>query len=396
MYAPSFPDAPTMHTLRGRVALAVALSLRGSAPTDERLGRSEEVALWFGRVMESSGGDRRAVKRRAVENTAEHAVPLHGRIGDRRFRSRGMRSCMEWRAIRFDWNRARAFFVAAEEGSFSAAGRALGIAQPTIGRQVAGLEEELGVVLFERIGNTLELTSAGLDLMEHVRAMSDAATRVSLAATGQALSIDGTVCITASELIAAYILPPIIARLRRTHPGIEIEIAASNTARDLRRREADIAIRNFRSTQPELITQKIADHDARLYASPAYLARLGQPTSPADLSRAEFFGFDRGELMIKGLKALGVEVTAKNFPIITDNHLVQWELAKQGIGICIVMDEVGDAEPKMRRVLPDLPAIPVPIWLATHQEVRTSRRIRVVFDMLAQELSRPPHERTRP
>jgi DNA-binding transcriptional LysR family regulator len=297
---------------------------------------------------------------------------------------------MDWRAIRFDWNRARAFMVSAEEGSFSAAGRALGIAQSTIGRQVAALEEELGVVLFERIGNALELTSAGLGLMEHVRAMSDAATRVSLAATGQSLHIDGSVCITASELIAAYILPPIIARLRLAHPGIEIEIVASNTARDLRRREADIAVRNFTSTQPELVAKKLADRNARLYASPAYLERIGNPTSPSELSRADFFGFDRSDTMITGLRALGVEVSPKNFPIITDNHLVQWELAKQGVGICIVMDEVGDAEPRVRRVLPQLPPLPVPIWLATHQEVRTSRRIRVVFDFLAEELSRSP------
>lgn len=297
---------------------------------------------------------------------------------------------MDWRAIRFDWNHARAFVVAAEEGSFSAAGRALGIAQPTIGRQVAALEAELGVALFERIGNTLELTSAGLDLMEHVRAMSDAATRVSLAATGQSLSIDGSVCITASELIAAYILPPILGRLRLTHPGIEIEIVASNAARDLRRREADIAVRNFTSTQPELVARKIADRHARLYASPAYLARIGNPTSPSDLSRAEFFGFDRTDVMIKGLRAIGVDVSPKSFPIITDNHLVQWELCKQGVGICIVMDEVGDVEPRVRRVLPKLPPLPVPIWLATHQEVRTSRRIRVVFDLLAEELGRSP------
>ncbi len=297
---------------------------------------------------------------------------------------------MDWRAIRFDWNRARAFMVSAEEGSFSAAGRALGIAQPTIGRQVAALEEELGVALFERIGNTLELTSAGLELLEHVRAMSEAATRVSLAATGQSLSIDGSVCITASELIAACILPRILGRLRLVHPGIEIEIVASNTARDLRRREADIAVRNFTSTQPELVARKIADRDARLYASPAYLERIGNPTSPSDLSRADFFGFDRTDRMIKGLAALGVELTPKNFPIITDNHLVQWELCKQGAGICIVMDEVGDAEPRVRRVLPKLPPLPVPIWLATHQEIRTSRRIRAVFDLLAEELSRSP------
>lgn len=224
---------------------------------------------------------------------------------------------MDWRGIRFDWNHARAFLVTAEEGSFSAAGRALAIAQPTIGRQVTALEEELGVALFERVGNALELTTAGLDLMEHVRAMSDAATRVSLAATGQSLSIDGTVCITASELIAAYILPPAIGRLRREHPGIEIEIIASNAATDLRRREADIAIRNFTSTQPDLVAKKIADRDARLYASPGYLKQIGNPKSPADLSRADFFGFDRTELMIKGLKALGIEVGPRNFPVVT-------------------------------------------------------------------------------
>ena len=92
--------------------------------------------------------------------------------------------------------------------------------------------------------------------------------------------------------------------------------------------------------------------------------------------------------MIKGLRALGLELTPKNFPIITDNHLVQWELAKQGVGICIVMDEVGDAEPRVRRVLPKLPPLPVPVWLATHRELHTSRRIRVVFDLLANELGR--------
>ncbi len=295
---------------------------------------------------------------------------------------------MDWRSIRFDWNHARAFLVAAEEGSFSAAGRVLGIAQPTIGRQVAALEQELAVALFERIGNVLELTSSGLDLMEHLRAMGDAATRVSLTAAGKSLSVDGTVCITASELIAAHVLPPIIARLRLAHPGIEIEIVASNTARDLRRREADIAIRNFTSTQPDLVAKKIADRDARLYATPAYLKRLGNPTTPAGLSKADFFGFDRTDVMIKGLRALGIELTPKNFPIVTDNHLVQWELAKQGVGICIVMDEVGDAEPRVRRVLPKLPPLPVPVWLATHRELHTSRRIRVVFDLLAEALGR--------
>ena len=295
---------------------------------------------------------------------------------------------MEWRSIGFDWNQARAFLVTSEEGSFSAAARALGMTQPTLGRQVAALEQELGVTLFERVGTRLELTSTGLELVEHVRAMGDAANRVSLTATGQSSSVVGTVCITASEVIAAYMLPAIVGRLRVEHPGIELEIVASNQARDLHRREADIAIRNFRVSQPDLVARKIKDSRAHMYASPAYLDRIGHVSSLEDLAKAEIFAFDRTDLMIDGLKALGVEVTRRQFPIVTANHLVQWELCKQGAGICLIMEEIGDAEPRVQRVLPTMPHIPIPMWLVCHRELRTSRRIRLVFDRLAEDLER--------
>jgi DNA-binding transcriptional LysR family regulator len=298
-----------------------------------------------------------------------------------------MRFCMEWRSVGFDWNQARAFLVTAEEGSFSAAARALGMTQPTLGRQVAALEQELGVTLFERVGTKLELTSTGLELVEHVRAMGDAANRVSLTATGQSASVVGTVCITASEVIAAYMLPPILGRLRLEHPGIELEIVVSNQARDLHRREADIAIRNFRVSQPDLVARKIKDSRAHMYASPAYLDRIGHVSSLEDLAKAELFAFDRTDLMIDGLKALGVEVTRRQFPIVTANHLVQWELCKQGVGICLIMEEIGDAEPRVQRVLPSMPPIPIPVWLVCHRELRTSRRIRLVFDRLADDLA---------
>jgi DNA-binding transcriptional LysR family regulator len=267
---------------------------------------------------------------------------------------------MDWRQVSFDWNHARAFFVVAEERSFSAAARALRLSQPTVGRQVAALEEELSIALFSRVGNALHLTEAGADLVEHVRAMSDAATRVSLVATGQSLALEGSVCITASELISAYLLPPIVGRLRAEHPSIEIEIVASNAARDLRRREADIAIRNFKPTEAELVARKIDERVAYAYATPAYLAGLGHPRSVADLSHADFLAFDRTERMIGYLEKMGVPLTAKNFPIVSENHLVQWELAKAGVGICFVMSEVGDAEPRVRRVTPDFPAHPRP------------------------------------
>ena len=299
-----------------------------------------------------------------------------------------MRFCMDWTRVRFDWNRARAFLVTAEEGSFSAAARALGIAQPTIGRQVAALEDELGVMLFERAGKRLELTNTGLELVEHVRLMSDAATRVSRVAAGQSLSLDGPVCISAGEVIAAHVLPPILAEVRAAHPGITIEIVATNQTSDLGRREADIAIRNYRPTQPELVARKVRDDEGYLYATPEYLASIGNPTTRAELSHAEFVAFDDTDVFMKGLNSMGLSVGPEHFPWVCANQHVQWALITQGSGVGVMMAEVGDADPRVRRALEDL-VFPVPLWVTSHREVRTSRRVRVVFDALVRALASP-------
>lgn len=293
---------------------------------------------------------------------------------------------MDWRPVNFDWNRARAFLVTAEEGSLSAAARALGLTQPTLGRQVAALEQELGVALFERVGRGLTLTPSGLDLLEHVRPMGEAAGRVSLSASGRSHAIEGSIAITASEVNAAFLLPPVLLRLRRLHPGVEIKLVATNALRDLRRREADIAIRSGRPTDPDLIATRLRDTPARLYATRGYLKQIGNPSTSDDLSRAHFIGFADDDRFLDGLNAMGFRLTAKNFPIHTENHMVLWELVKNGLGIGAIIEEVGDAEPLVERVLPSMAPIPVPTWLVTHREVHTSRRVRMVFDLLVEHL----------
>ena len=290
---------------------------------------------------------------------------------------------MDWRSLKFDWNRARAFLVTAEEGSLSAAARSLGMTQPTLGRQVTALEQELGVSLFERVGRGLTLTAAGAGLLEHVRAMGQAASHVSLTASGQSQSIEGTITITASELIAAFLLPAPLARLRALHPGITVKLVASNQVHDLRRREADIAIRSGRPTDPALIATRLRDTPGNLYATPAYLKSIGRPTTIADLRRAHFIGFGDDDRFLSGLNALGFQLTEKNFPLHATAHMVLWELVKSGLGIGSVIEEVGDVEPLVERVLPKMAPIPVQAWLVAHREVHTSRRVRTVFDLLA-------------
>ena len=287
-----------------------------------------------------------------------------------------------WHSIAFDWNQARAFLVTAELGSLSAAARALGLTQPTLGRQVAALEERLGVTLFERVGRSLSLTQSGLDLLGHVKAMGDAAGLMSLAASGQSRAVEGHVVITASDLLSAYQLPSILEALRDIAPGITVEIVASNEIRDLKRREADIAIRHVRPDQPDLIARQVPGTSGRFYAAPSYLARHGRPETVDDLADAVFVGFGDVTSFLKAIEPAGLPLTRANIRYTSGSGIVAWEMVKQGLGMCIMTPEVAALTPGVEEVLPGAREMPVPIWLVTHRELRTSPRIRIVFDLL--------------
>lgn len=299
-----------------------------------------------------------------------------------------MRICMDWRSIKFDWNRARAFLVTAEEGSLAAAARALDMTQPTLGRQVAALEQEIGVDLFSRRGRGLELTPNGIKLVEHVKAMGEAANRFSLLATGESDLIEGNICITTTELLAKFILPSMILKLRQLEPGIEIEIISTNEESNLNRREADIAIRSFRPTQPELIVKKLCDVKGHLYAATSYLESLGHPTSIAELNNANFIDVEKSGRLLSLLNAKGFDLSTRNFPVVTKDHIVQWELVKLGGAITGMLERIGDSEPLVERVvIPEFSPITAELWIVTHKELRMNRRVRTVFDFLVSEFS---------
>lgn len=293
---------------------------------------------------------------------------------------------MDWQSISFDWNQVRAFLVTAEEGSFSAAARALNLTQPTLGRQVAALEDHLGVTLFERGGRSLSVTESGLELLDHVRAMGEAASRVSLTASGQSQSIKGHVCITATDVLSIYLLPEMLKQLREMAPAIDVEVVASNDVRDLRRREADIAIRHARPVQPDLIAKLVGESSVHLYASHEYLEQRGRPDAVGDLFDAAFVGFDQSDQLLARLNQLDLPLTRDNFKLTSESGSMAWEMVKQGLGIGVMADVIGVRTPGIERVLPDLNLTSIPIWLVTHREHHTSRRIRLVFDLLANSL----------
>lgn len=295
---------------------------------------------------------------------------------------------MNWQAISFDWNQVRAFLATAEEGSLSAAARALGQTQPTLSRQVAALEESLGVTLFERAGRAMSLTGAGLGVLEHVREMADAATRLSLSASGQSQTIEGRVIITSTSVFATYHLPQIIAKIHAAAPNIEIDILPSNEVQDLTRREADISIRHARPEQPDLIAKLVAEMTAHLYASADYIQALGPFDTLDDLARATFIGLDRQNQMIDGLREYGLNLTPEQFRFNSPSGTVLFELVRLGLGISVMTKDIERQAPNVRPILPNQFTIPIPVWLVTHRELHTSKRIRVVYDILAEELGK--------
>ncbi len=286
-----------------------------------------------------------------------------------------------------DWNQLRAFLATAQTGSLSAAARQLGLTQPTLSRQVAAIELRLGVTLFERVGKGLTLTTTGLELLEHARVMGSAAEALGLTASGRSQAVGGVVSVSASEAVAAWLLPPLVRRLRDQEPGIAVEVISSNALSDLLRREADIAIRHVKPEQPELIARLIREATAGFYASEEWARTHGHPRTASESAHLPFVGADRTGQFLDYLRKHGLPLTEANFSCFAEHSVAHWALVQQGLGIGAMMDEIAQDTPGIVRVLDEVPPVRFPIWLVSHRELRTARRIRVVFEALAAGLA---------
>lgn len=289
---------------------------------------------------------------------------------------------MKWDALKYDWSHVRAFLATAEEGSLSAAAVVLGLTQPTLGRQISAFEESLGVTLFERAGRQLRLTQAGRALLEPAQNMRDAALGLSLGAAGHSDTIDGQILITATEFVASHTLPPILSDLRRVAPALSVTVIASNDVQDLTRREADISIRHARPEQPELVARKVAERHAGLYAAVEFLDRFGRPKTLTDVEQADFVGIENTDRMMSILASFGLNVRPENIRVSSESGAVIAQCVRAGLGYSVMTDDMVHVTGGLEAVLPDVFRVTVPTWLVTHSELRTSAKLRLVFDHL--------------
>ena len=285
-----------------------------------------------------------------------------------------------------DWSLVQAFLAVAETGSLSAAARALGTSQPTLGRQIKTLETQLGADLFLRQARGLALSETGAALMAPALVMRAAAGQIALTAAGRTERLEGTVRITASVAMAVYHLPPIIAKIRVAEPHIAIELVPSDATTNLLYREADIAVRMYRPTQLDLVTQHLGDLELSVFAAHSYLKRRGEPTSMDQLGDHDFVGYDRNSDIVDGFRAAGVLIGREFFRTRCDDNVVYWELVRAGCGIGFAQALVGRADPLVRE-LPFGQLVPkLEMWLTAHEAMRQTPRIRRVWDLLAEGL----------
>jgi len=286
-----------------------------------------------------------------------------------------------------NWDLYRSFLAVLREGSLSGAARMLGLTQPTVGRHVDALEQALGMALFTRSQSGFIATDAAQALLPYAETLESASSALLRAASGMGRGEDaqlkGSVRVTASEVVSVEVLPPILARLRISHPGITIELAVSNRIENLLRRDADIAVRMQRPEQDVLVARRIGNIDLGFHARRDYLERHGTPRTWEELARHALIGIDRGSARARNIMPLLSALEGGSYAVRSDSDLVHLASIRAGLGIGICQVRLAGRDPALARVMPDLLTIPLETWLAMHENLRSNPACAAVYTAMA-------------
>lgn len=285
-----------------------------------------------------------------------------------------------------EWELYRSLLGVLREGSLSGAARALGIAQPTVGRHVAALEAALGLALFTRSQTGLIPTEAALVLRGHAQAMESTAAALERVAASYGDGVRGVVRVTASEVIGIEVLPPVVASLRERHPDLKVELVLSNNVQDLLQREADVAVRMTAPRQDQLVARRVGAIELGLHAGAAYLQRHGTPASLEELGGHVLIGYDRPPPFARAALRQWPWFGREHIALRTDSDVAQLALIRAGAGIGICQSALARRTPGLVRLLPEAFALALDTWVTMHEDLRDSPRCRVTFDALVEAL----------
>ncbi len=286
------------------------------------------------------------------------------------------------------WDHWRSFLAVVNAGSLLGAAGQLGLTQPTVARHVDALEASVSARLFTRSRHGLTPTPLAMTLIPQAEAMSAAAEALRRTASGARDEVHGTVRVTASEAIGTFILPPILASFRERYPAIVIELALSNRNANLLRRDVDIALRMARPTQAAVVACQLDRARIGLFAHESYLARHRAPQTVEELSVHPLIGIDRDEWLIAGVAIGKRPLTRADHALRCDSDAAQVMAIAAGFGIGPCHLAIAATMPQLVQILPDTIKFGYDMWVAMHEDLRDTQRVRLLFDHIARQLRR--------
>lgn len=289
--------------------------------------------------------------------------------------------------VSINWTLYHSFLAVMEQGSLSGAARVLGSTQPTIGRHISELEKVLNVSLFVRTPTGFVPTDLAHALLPQAKHMESMAASMSRAAHRESDSIQGTVRLSASEIVGVELLPKVLAKLNQVYPKVLVELVVSDTPQDLLYREADIALRMFRPTQNALVTRLLGQVELGFFAHRQYLERQGTPQHFEELEDHTLIGFDTfADYMRSFADTFPLPLDRRLFQYRADNSLAQLALIRAGVGIGMCQKQLVSEQDEMIPLFVGQCSLSLEVWLTMHEDLKRNRACKAVFDFLGDEL----------
>ena len=282
-----------------------------------------------------------------------------------------------------DWDDIRFFLAVACGGNLSAAGRLLGVRHTTVLRRLDALESRLGLQLFERRSAGYTATAAGEEILTAARRVEDEILGMTRRLAGRDTPLSGTVRLSASDDLADALLPPILAGLRRRHPGIELELNVANGFIHLTRRAADIALRSGDQPSDTVVGRHIADIAFAVYGERKFVGSRPPLVRASDLIHENLLAPD--DSLVHGSVVRWLrQVVPGSRGIYRSNSYAHLMIAcSTGMGFAVLPCFLGDTVPDLVRALPPQQAMRSPLWLLTHPDLANTAAIRAVTEFLA-------------
>ena len=282
-----------------------------------------------------------------------------------------------------EWSDFKILLALARAGSLAGAARDLHVDGSTVSRRLAALEEAVGAQLLIRSGRDFVWTAPGRAMLDAAEA-TEVATLAALRTVHAAqVEVEGRVRVSAAPAFAPLLMREVVPALRRTHPGLSVEVNGSYLRADLAKGDADIALRMMRPEEPDLVARRAFECAWCVYASASYLLLRGQPATADELAHHDLLLY--AEVLHSAPPTRWLESYKDSAPMASrfDSLETVREAAQAGAGIAVLPAFTADPAPDLRRVFPGSVAANTG-WVVYHESVRNVSRVRVVADALVE------------